>query len=94
MKKLKIIIALTTAFIISTLTAQAQQPAKVKEYGIGIYGLNNFSLQYRWGNENRIHRLSGAIGASTSFGESIIEQLPVTLCEAAQGQVTPRVQRR
>jgi hypothetical protein len=68
MRKLKIIIVLTSALIVTTLTAQDKQP--IKEYGIGLSGLNNFSLQYRWGNENRLYRLSGNIGASTSFGKS------------------------
>jgi hypothetical protein len=67
-KAIQIAIALTAMFIVSTLTAQEQQPLKVKEYGIGLSSFNSFSLQYRWGNEKRLFRLNATIGGSTSFG--------------------------
>jgi hypothetical protein len=67
MNSIKIIIVLIA--IVSTLTAQ-EQPAKIKEYGIGLTSVNNFSLQYRWGNEKRLFRLSGNIGAQSSSDNS------------------------
>jgi hypothetical protein len=42
---------------------------KIKEYGLGLSNLNNFSLQYRWGNESKIKRVSINMGGSTSFGK-------------------------
>ncbi|MGZ3865286.1 MAG: hypothetical protein ACXVC6_02690 [Bacteroidia bacterium] len=53
------------------LTAQ-EQPAKIKEYGVGFSSLNSFSLQYRWGNEKMIYRVQGNLGANTAFGKSSI----------------------
>jgi hypothetical protein len=66
-----LIVVLTT--ILTTFKVQAQdQPTlpKVKEFGIGLTGFNSFSLQYRWGNEHRLFRLSGNIGGTTSAGNS------------------------
>ena len=67
MKSIKITIILIA--IVSTLVAQ-EQPAKVKEFGIGFTNFNSFSLQYRWGNSNRLFRLSANIGGFTSFGKT------------------------
>ena len=39
--------------------------AKVKEYGLGFNSLNSYSLQYRWGNEKRLFRVSGNIGGNS-----------------------------
>lgn len=39
---------------------------KVKEYGIGIYNFNNFSIQYRWGHEKKLNRITGSLGLSNS----------------------------
>jgi len=50
--------------------AAQDQPAKVQELGIGISSLNSFSLQYFWGNEHRLFRLSGNIGGTSSVGNS------------------------
>ncbi len=77
MKNKKSLFALTAMFIVTVISAQDQQPLKVKEYGIGLYGLNNFSLQYRWGNENRLFRFSGNLGANSSLGSSETQQMPV-----------------
>lgn len=52
----------------SLLTAQEQTPAKVKEVGLGFTGLNNFSLQYRWGTEKKLYRVSGSLGGNSGFG--------------------------
>src|ERR1700752_735528 len=73
MKNLKTTLALTLLLITSVLSAQQQTttstaaatPAlKVKEFGIGIVNLNSFSLQYRWGNEKVLCRVTGNIGAT------------------------------
>ncbi len=65
MKKVKIFVLLTLTIIVSTMKAQDQaQSTKIKEYGIGLYGLSNFSLQYRWGNEKKLFRVSGDVGFS------------------------------
>lgn len=49
------------------LTAQDQQElSKVKEVGIGLKSFNSFSMQFRWGNERRLFRISGNIGGTTS----------------------------
>jgi|GEM_PF-5014499 len=72
MKNLKTTFALTLLFITSVLSAQqtttptptATPALKVKEFGIGIVNLNSFSLQYRWGNEKVLCRVTGNIGAT------------------------------
>lgn len=64
-----ITIALASVLIASKLTGQDQLP-KVKEFGIGLTNFNSFSLQYRWGNEKRLFRISGNIGGTTSNGNS------------------------
>jgi len=69
-KKIKIVIAFALILIVSTLKAQVNQPNDVKEFGIGLSSLNSFSLQYRWGNENRLFRITGTIGGTTSNGNS------------------------
>jgi hypothetical protein len=85
MKKIKTVFTVTATFLVFMLHAQvqkdsvkAQQPLalakaqlpKVQEFGIGISGFNNYSLQYRWGNENRLYRIQGNIGGSGSVGNS------------------------
>lgn len=62
-------IALTSILFAFKLKAQ-DQPLKVKEFGIGFSSFNSFSLQYRWGNEHRLFRISGNIGGTTSNGNS------------------------
>lgn len=65
MKKVKIFVLLTLTIIVSTMKAQDQaQSSRIKEYGIGLYGLSNFSLQYRWGNEKKLFRVHGNVGLS------------------------------
>jgi hypothetical protein len=62
----------TAALCIAVATClhmNAQTP-KVKEFGLGFSGLNNFSLQYRWGNEKKLYRFSGDLGGSGNFGKS------------------------
>jgi hypothetical protein len=63
------LIVLTICSLFLTFKVEGQA-LKVKEYGIGFSNLNSFSLQYRWGNENRIYRLSGTIGGATAFGKN------------------------
>ena len=64
-----ITIALASVLIASKLMGQDQLP-KVKEFGIGLTNFNTFSLQYRWGNEKRLFRISGNIGETTSSRNS------------------------
>lgn len=58
------IICLMFMFISVELMAQDPIP-KVQEFGIGLSNLNSFSLQYLWGNENRLSRLTLSLGMST-----------------------------
>lgn len=70
MKKI-IIFLITLAFATSISNAQEVTPLfKVHEVGIGFSSTSNFSLQYRWGNEHRLFRISGNIGGTTSNGNS------------------------
>lgn len=72
MKKLKIQLAMAFAFATTMLCAQQQtqatdslatkQKTLVKEYGIGFTSLNNYSLQYRWGNPKLLYRINANIG--------------------------------
>ena len=58
-------------FILPVIKMKAQdQVARVKEFGIGLYNLNSYFLQYRWGNEKRLVRFSGNIGGVSSLGKS------------------------
>ncbi len=69
MKTKTITITLLLATLVTSLNLTAQDqptPSKVKEVGIGLASLNYFSLQYRWGSENRLFRISGNIGGTTS----------------------------
>ena len=66
-RTLPIAILLGSAFMTAKLKAQ-DQPAKIKEFGIGLSNLNSFSLQYRWGTEKKLYRLNGTIGGTTAFG--------------------------
>lgn len=68
MKHLKLLMLAVIVGSASLLTAQEQTPAKVKEVGIGFTGLNNFSLQYRWGTEKKLYRVSGNFGGGSGFG--------------------------
>lgn len=68
MKHLKLLMLAVIVGSASFLTAQEQTPAKVKEVGIGFSGLNNFSLQYRWGTEKKLYRISGSLGGNSGFG--------------------------
>lgn len=62
---------ITVSFACTNLPAQDQQViSQVKEVGIGFASLNSFSLQYRWGNDKRLFRLSGNIGGTTSSENS------------------------
>lgn len=83
MKKIKTVITLTVTLLVSVLNAQEQlqQPdtsivnpklPKVREFGIGLSGLNSFSLQYRWGNERRLYRLQGSIGGSSQTSNQTV----------------------
>ena len=67
-KTIGFILALTT--MLTTFNMEAQDTSKVKEFGIGLASLNGFSLQYRWGNEHRLYRLSGNISGSGSVKNS------------------------
>jgi hypothetical protein len=83
-----IVLVLAFVFISSDLTAQDLSP-RVQEFGIGLSNLNSFSMQYLWGNENRLSRISLTLGISSlntilpkqysnindsSFAESITAQ--------------------
>jgi hypothetical protein len=59
-----IIIGLMFMFA-TKLMAQDQLP-KVQEFGIGLANLNSFSMQYLWGNENRLSRLTLTLAVSNS----------------------------
>lgn len=66
-------IGLVTALVLMLMTFRLEaqdKPSKVKEYGIGLSDFNSFSLQYRWGNEQRLFRISGSIGGTTGSGNS------------------------
>jgi hypothetical protein len=67
MKKLIAVTALMAVFLVNQVIAQTAPPLKVKEYGLGLTGLNGFSLQYRWGNEQRLYRITGQLSASSAF---------------------------
>lgn len=70
MKHLKLLTLALFVCSVSMFTAQEQTPAKVKEVGIGFTSLNNFSLQYRWGTEKKLYRVSGYFGGNSGFGNS------------------------
>lgn len=57
-----------------SLNAQSDK-SPVKEFGIGLSGLDNFSLQYRWGNENKLHNLTGGIGLTFVSSNSYASEL-------------------
>src|ERR1019366_9243243 len=60
----------TTAPAAQPVALQKPQLPKVQEYGIGFSSLNSYSLQYRWGNENRLYRIQGNIGGSSALKPS------------------------
>ena len=68
MKNILVAIILTLTLIVSKMPAQEKIPLKVKEYGIGLSNLNNFSLQYRWGNEKLLYRINATLGGHGAFG--------------------------
>lgn len=70
MKTLNLVLALCAVLFVSATKAQEAAPLKVKEYGIGMTNLNGFSLQYRWGTEKRLYRVSGFIGANSGFSKN------------------------
>jgi hypothetical protein len=63
------LIVVVTSLGLADLNAQGTS-TKVKEYGLGLSNLNNFSLQYRWGNESKLMRLSGNLGGFSNFGKN------------------------
>ena len=80
MKKIKTVIIFLVTVIVTSLSAQESQSKtdttilksqlpKVREFGFGLNNINltsfnNFSLQYRWGNEKRLYRLAGDFGGT------------------------------
>lgn len=73
--KTKSIITIMLMYFSVTITAQELlprqgAPLKIKEFGVGFTDLKSFSMQYRWGNEHTLYRLSGTIGGNTAFGKS------------------------
>jgi hypothetical protein len=60
-----IIICLMLMFISVKLMAQDPLP-KVQEFGIGLSNLNSYSMQYLWGSENRLSRLTLTLGILNS----------------------------
>jgi len=68
--KTKTITAIACIATLAALTTQAQTLPKVKEFGVGFSNFDNFSLQYRWGNEHRLYRIVGSIGGYGSTGSS------------------------
>jgi hypothetical protein len=76
MKTIFITLMISCAILFFNLSISAQEslpknpPARIKEVGLGFSNFNNFSLQYRWGTETRLYRLSGTIGGSTNFGKA------------------------
>lgn len=69
MKTKQMFTALFFAMLYIGLHAQEATPARIKEYGLGFTGLNNYSLQYRWGNEMRLKRITGFFAGNSSFGK-------------------------
>lgn len=63
MKKTSLTISLLTMGLIAF-----GQGKKIKEYGIGLYNLNSFSLQHRWGTENSLYRVLANIDFKSSNG--------------------------
>lgn len=68
----KLFLGLTAVFGLAIAHAQQDQQTlpKVKEVGIGLTSFNSYSLQYRWGNDKRLFRLSGNIGGTSSSDNS------------------------
>ncbi len=59
MKK-QLYIGVCFTFLFCTIHAQ-NSPKKVNELGLGFTSINNYSLQYRWGNETRMFRITGSV---------------------------------
>jgi hypothetical protein len=70
MKTNKIIMAIAASFLFLNSFAQEVKPVKIKEIGLGLYNFQNFSLQYRWGNDKRLFRLNGNLGVNNGNGRS------------------------
>lgn len=70
MKANKISLAIAASFLFLNTFAQEVKPVKIKEIGLGLYNFQNFSLQYRWGNEKRLFRINGNLGVSSGNGRS------------------------
>ncbi|MBS1646727.1 MAG: hypothetical protein JST67_05250 [Bacteroidetes bacterium] len=68
MKKISFLFAALCLFALAT-KAQDSTKAKVKEMGIGLYNLNSFSLQYRWGTKKTLYRVNAVLGFSQAFGK-------------------------
>ncbi len=69
--KIKSIKIIALALLFNYASAFAQnEPAKILEYGVGLNSLNSFSLQHRWGNENRIYRMTGTISGQSTNDEA------------------------
>jgi hypothetical protein len=60
------------ALVAFTSAVNGQTPG-IREFGIGLANFNSFSLQYRWGNETRLYRISGNIDGASSTSNQIRE---------------------
>ncbi|MBK9737470.1 MAG: hypothetical protein IPO92_21965 [Saprospiraceae bacterium] len=80
--KTKILLTLSYFFLmfISTETdAQVRTDStKVREIGIGLRGINDFSIQYFWGSNKRLYRISGDIGGGYSKTNSNYNTISLT----------------
>lgn len=70
MKHVQLFLALLIMAGFSKAQLQVPVPAKIKEFGLGFSSLKNYALQYRWGNERKIKRVSGFISAAGSMAKS------------------------
>lgn len=70
MKTKDLIFFIAASFLFLNTFAQEVKPVKIKEIGLGLYNFQNFSLQYRWGNDKSLFRLNGSIGVNTGNGRS------------------------
>jgi hypothetical protein len=66
MKALRVFAVALLLACVYRLTGQEISPGRVKEYGLGLSGLNYFSLQYRWGNTKYLKRLAATVSANYS----------------------------
>ncbi len=70
MKSKKTLLVFVASYLFLNTFAQEVTPIKIREVGIGLYNFQNFSLQYRWGNEKRLFRLTGNLGINSTDGSS------------------------